>query len=69
MVGSTVPRGVVMVVSARFVGPATQRESTLSNATKRESKSHFAPILLTLIGHGLLSVIDIASFQRPPSKP
>ena len=69
MVGSTVPRGVVIVVSARFVGPATQRESTRSDVTKRESSSHFAPILLPLIGHGLLSVIDIACFQRPPTKP
>jgi hypothetical protein len=58
-----------MVVSARFVAPATRQESTRSDVTKRESNSHFAPILLTLIGHGSLSVIDIASFQRPPSKP
>jgi arsenate reductase len=69
MVGSTVLRGVVMVVSARFVGPATQRESTLSNATKRESKSHSAPILLIFGGTGLLSVTEIASLQRPSTKP
>ena len=66
---NTVPRGVVMVVSARFVAPATRQESTRSDVTKRESKSHFAPILLIFIGHGLLNVMDITSFQRPPTKP
>lgn len=68
MAGNTVPRGVVMVVSARFVAPATRQESTRSDVTKRESKSHPASILLTFAGTGLLELRGISSLQRPPTK-
>ena len=68
MVGSTVPLGVVMVGSAKFAAPATQRENTQSGATNHESKSHPAPILLTFGGTGLLEAKGTSYLQRPPTK-
>jgi len=68
MVGNTVPRGVVMVGSAKFAAPATHRENTPSDATKHESKSHLMPILLTFDSTGPLEVMGVASLQRPPTE-
>ena len=65
MAENTVPREAVMAAFVRFVAPAIPHESTLSNATKRESNSHSAPILLTFNGIELLRQAGLSPLSAP----